>query len=848
AGAETKLELKNATINTTKNLNIGNGDQALTNINIESSEMNVGENARIGVGNGAVTKFNLNDGKISVSDELVLGQGDNTTTEMNIRKGDMSSKNLSIGDGKSTLVNMNIDNSMINIENNYSLAKGEKAEAKLAYNNSYINLGNGSIGTGVAANTELNLQKSKFNASKAITIGAGDESLTKINVSDNTYFGGREVSIGSGIRSTNAINIYGNSTFNFGTSVSSTIGEGDESNSVVVVNNGSIIGDGTLTLAKGARSQAELTLQENAITNANDITLAAGSDSKTVVNVLNSNAKQFNPRIMTAGKGFSEVNLDGPNGFELTTQFLCLENESCDETEINIKRGNVSLMSKHDWKGRINIYEEALLNAKNDYAVNGTINIKNNSMLNVNGFNQNVVSINNLGTLKLSSGSASANLNIEKDYYGEDGSKINFGVFGKRNADEMHVNGDTVGQSALVLDVNNNIRRKKAGSILLIEVGGKSDGHFYLESLNKQGVKYNVTNDYITVGAWEYELNKKRKNWYLDVNMRPEPGAFINNSKSMFNMFGLQRYDIPGQHIYPSLFENLYNNGVWIRYDHASGKNEEEYANLASKYSFGTVMLGADIYNWTDGYNYSQIGLMGGVGSAKNTTVSTNNKVATGRVNGYTAGVYHTYQQNITDGLRDSERQGLWTYAALQYMSYTNSVYSTNKFDADYNTNGYKATGELGYLYNILETSYGDYYIEPKFYSSYTGLSGGIIKGKQGNEVKYSSENLNVEPGLRITYRKTKQSSSNSDSLFKDRIKQSVLEGWVGSGYSVDLIKGEKATFDSDEVNYKQNTNIVLTGGVEAAVSKSARVQVTAKYLLNNERDFNLMFGGMYRF
>ncbi|MCH1275311.1 autotransporter outer membrane beta-barrel domain-containing protein, partial [Pseudomonas aeruginosa] len=75
----------------------------------------------------------------------------------------------------------------------------------------------------------------------------------------------------------------------------------------------------------------------------------------------------------------------------------------------------------------------------------------------------------------------------------------------------------------------------------------------------------------------------------------------MNNSKSMLDMFALQRYDIPGQHRYPTLFENLYNNGMWIQFNNNSGSNSEVYDNLKTSYSLNTMMIGGDIYNWTDG-------------------------------------------------------------------------------------------------------------------------------------------------------------------------------------------------------------------------------------------------------
>ncbi|WP_283666847.1 autotransporter outer membrane beta-barrel domain-containing protein [Escherichia coli] len=371
---------------------------------------------------------------------------------------------------------------------------------------------------------------------------------------------------------------------------------------------------------------------------------------------------------------------------------------------------------------------------------------------------------------------------------------------------------------------------------------------FYLNSLIKNGKEYKVTGDYIDVGAWEYALNKKRKNWYLSVDMRPEPGAFINNSKSMLDMFALQRYDIPGQHRYPTLFENLYNNGMWIQFNNNSGSNSEVYDNLKTSYSLNTMMIGGDIYNWTDGYNYSQIGVMGGIGSAANKTTSTNNKKANGNVDGYTLGLYHVFQQNISDGLNDSERQGLWTYSSVQYMDYSNSVSSTNNFKADYGVNGFRLTGEVGYLKNIGGIQPSDFYVEPKLYLSHTELSGGVVEDLQGGKITYPNSLTIIEPGVFFSYRKTHESTSNDEAMFKDYIKQSVVDAWFGGGYSFKTGNYSRTNFDSDMVEYNTSDNFVLKSGVEFEFLKDARLLLSSSYSINNDRNLSFILGGNYYF
>ncbi|GDV83026.1 autotransporter outer membrane beta-barrel domain-containing protein [Escherichia coli] len=847
--SHTLLKLDNSTFHAAGNIDIGKGSSTIANVSVGAgSNMSIKGNASIGVGDQAKAKFSVKDSVLNIGSSLVLGQGNSTEAEMSVEHSQLYSGGLLLGTANNAVVSMRANNSEISVVGDYTVAKGDGSEATLIYKNSDINLGNGILGAGSGVKTDLSLDNSKFVASDGIIIGKGDNAITNLSISDHSVFKGERINIGNGSYSKNSISITGNSIFDFGSSQESTIGEGDYSQSLVTINDASVYGDGSLTLAKGNNSFAVLNLQDNAVTNANNISLATGLGSKAIVNVSNMNSGQFNPVSMGAGDGYAEVNFDGVNGYTLSTNFICMDSGSCADTVINVNRGTVSLSGTNDWKGQINVYDGTRLDARGNDAVDGILNVSKEAQVDFNGYSQHMTGIDNKGMIYLSDGSASSDVYLDKDYVAHDGSGVQFGIFGQKEADVMHVKGDTSGSSGIVVTTNSKNKIKKGGDILLVEVNGDSSGSFYLNSLIKNGKEYKVTGDYIDVGAWEYALNKKRKNWYLSVDMRPEPGAFINNSKSMLDMFALQRYDIPGQHRYPTLFENLYNNGMWIQFNNNSGSNSEVYDNLKTSYSLNTMMIGGDIYNWTDGYNYSHIGIMGGMGSAANKTTSTNNKRATGNVDGYTLGLYHVFQQNISDGLNESERQGLWTYSSIQYMDYDNSVSSTNNFKANYGVNGFRLTGEVGYLKNIGGIQPSDFYVEPKLYLSHTELSGGVVEDLQGGKITYPNSLTIIEPGVFFSYRKTHESTSNDEAMFKDYIKQSVVDAWFGGGYSFKTGNYSRTNFDSDMVEYNTSDNFALKSGVEFEFLKDARLLLTSSYSINNDRNLSFILGGNYYF
>lgn len=150
-----------------------------------------------------------------------------------------------------------------------------------------------------------------------------------------------------------------------------------------------------------------------------------------------------------------------------------------------------------------------------------------------------MIGIDNKGMIYFFDGSVLLDVYLDKDYVVYDGFGVQFGIFGQKEVDVMYVKGDIFGSLGIVVMINSKNKIKKGGDIFFVEVNGDLLGSFYFNLLIKNGKEYKVIGDYIDVGVWEYVLNKKRKNWYLSVDMCFESGVFINNSKSMLDMFVL---------------------------------------------------------------------------------------------------------------------------------------------------------------------------------------------------------------------------------------------------------------------------------------------------------------------
>ncbi len=127
------------------------------------------------------------------------------------------------------------------------------------------------------------------------------------------------------------------------------------------------------------------------------------------------------------------------------------------------------------------------------------------------------------------------------------------------------------------------------------------------------------------------------------------------------------------------------NQGGHIRSSMGDGQN----STSANRY---VLQLGSNIKTWDVGNSRTVLGVMGGYGHQKsNSSNSLTGNASTGRIDGYSAGLYSTWYQDA------SEQNGLYVDSWLQYGSFSNSVKGDGLVQESYRSHGLSGSLESGY-------------------------------------------------------------------------------------------------------------------------------------------------------
>ncbi|MGO4743557.1 autotransporter outer membrane beta-barrel domain-containing protein [Serratia quinivorans] len=343
-------------------------------------------------------------------------------------------------------------------------------------------------------------------------------------------------------------------------------------------------------------------------------------------------------------------------------------------------------------------------------------------------------SISNAGTLAFSSpASGQFKMLTTHNYTGNDGTLIFNTQLGddKSPTDRLIITGDSAGTSNVKVNKAGGSGAQTIEGIELISVGGKSDGVF-----TKSGR--------IAAGAYDYDLVKKNKNWYLssiqvrpvtpvepvpvpleeavtpeppvtpvdpgnpldptqpaEHIFRPETGSYAANMMAANTLFALSLHDRLGETQYTDVFTGkqkvtsmwLRNLGGHQRSQMADGQNKTQ----ANRY---VVQLGADIAQWTtDGLNRYHLGVMSGYANQKSHTHSSVTGYASrGNIDGYSAGVYGSWYAN------EANKSGFYLDSWVQYHWFNNEVNGDNLSAEKYKSSGFTASLTSGYSFLLGET------------------------------------------------------------------------------------------------------------------------------------------------
>lgn len=432
--------------------------------------------------------------------------------------------------------------------------------------------------------------------------------------------------------------------------------------------------------------------------------------------------------------GSGTITLNGNSLFVLNTAYngtltnAKITNSVTDENVQMVKLGSGKVRLKQaEFFGRLDIDEGAIIL---DHSTTPTVNLAqiniapNAEFVALNGMHSQANVVNNgvmyLGHAKNEQTISALPVTIQS-YQGGSASTLEFnGKLGGDNSpfERLIVTGDTGGSSIIAINNIGGRGAKTVNGIKLIEVQGESDATFELK-------------EKISLGVYDYILEKVLKNWYLKSTIKPESGLFVSNLWAANQLFDLNLADRIGD---PSLNGDdpvRRNLSVWVkaRYDALKWRDEDNLFD--NNVNTRSIQLGSDFGSWKDKYgNRWQIGAMGAYGTANASTTNTESDFsANGKLSGFNIGLYATV----------FGAQNWYVDSWLAWNEFKGKILGEDPLS--YALNGVTASLESGYSYKWFDTSRYDVFIQPKVQLTWFGV------GIDGGHVTYLDSELSDESG-----------------------------------------------------------------------------------------------------
>lgn len=529
--------------------------------------------------------------------------------------------------------------------------------------------------------------------------------------------------------------------------------------------------------------------------------------------------------------GSGVITLNGNNSFVLDTEDngtltnVKITNSVTDENVQMVKRGSGEVrLNNAEFYGQLDVEKGAIILDKNTTpTVNlAQINIaKDAEFVALNGMNSQA-DVTNLGTMYLGHDKNDRTISTSavqvKDYVGGASSTLVFnGQLGGDNSpfERLTVTGDASGSS--IIEINNIGGRgaKTVNGIKLVEVQGASDATFALK-------------DPISLGAYDYYLEKVLKDWYLKSALKPETGVLVSHLWAANQLFDLNLADRIGD---PSLNGDdptRKNLPVWVkvRYDKLKWRDEEGVFD--NDINTRSIQLGGDFGSWKDSYgNRWQLGAMGAYGTANIGATNLDSDFnANGKLSGFNVGLYAT------------------VFGAKNW--YVDSWLAWNEFKGElkgqnamsYALNGVTASLESGYSYQWFNTNGYDVFIQPKAQLTWFGV------GIDGDHLTYLDTELNGE-GENLRSKLSARLYAKPKDLNGVEFQPFFEAGWIHNSKPYGIKLGDKQVTMAGI----RNTGEVKLG-FEAQIAHQTDLWLNTAYQFGGQgyRQLTAQAGMSYRF
>ncbi|CAK7009763.1 autotransporter outer membrane beta-barrel domain-containing protein [Saezia sanguinis] len=462
-------------------------------------------------------------------------------------------------------------------------------------------------------------------------------------------------------------------------------------------------------------------------------------------------------------------------------------------------------------------------------------------------------SVHNAGTLTIGHGAVAGDiLNIGGGYVGNSGVlSLNAVLAGDTTSitDKLVINGNASGTTYVNVNSMGGLGGQTVEGIQIIDVIGTSTDTAFVQSGR------------IVAGAYEYSLVKGSANglnpqsWYLTSEyllkepgggtdhtgihvMRPEGGSYIANLSAANTMFSTRLHDRISEPQYTDLLSGQDKaTSLWIRYHYGHNRFEDGSGQLSTKSDRSIVQIGGDIAQWSSNErNRFHIGVMGGYGRTDSDTDSdTSGYHSSGKVDGYSVGVYGTWYANQED------KSGLYVDGWLLWNDMSAKVHGDGVSGESYDIKGISASLEAGYAFQIgqMNEDYG-VWIQPQAQVIWMGAKADDHIEHNGTFVTSNDSNVQTRLGVRGYL-----SNLNSSRTDQNMVQPYLELNWIHNTkrFNVDMGSTEMRADGAKDVGE-------VRIGMEANINRNTTLWFNVGHQMgsNSYRDTTALFGLKYSF
>ncbi|WP_145511227.1 autotransporter outer membrane beta-barrel domain-containing protein [Yersinia kristensenii] len=426
---------------------------------------------------------------------------------------------------------------------------------------------------------------------------------------------------------------------------------------------------------------------------------------------------------------------------------------------------------------------------------------------------------------------------INGNYTGNNGTVVFNTVLAgdSSNSDRLLITGNTAGQSYVTVNNIGGNGGRTSDGIKIINVGGDSAGQF---TLNGRAV----------AGAYEYFLyqgsisSPTDGDWYLRTQVderRPEPASYTANLAAANAMFVTTLADRAGETLYTDVFTGEEKTtSLWIRNEGTHNRSRDDSGELKTQDNRYVMQLGGDVAQWSrNAQDLWRVGVMAGYANSSSSSVAqVTGYRSNGSVDGYSVGMYGTWFAN------SQENTGAYVDSWLQYSWFNNQVDGQDLTTEKYDSKGFTAAVESGYIFKVGESAYSHFFIQPKAQvvwmgvkaDSHTETNGTLVTGEGNN-------NIQTRLGAKAFISPIQSANKAKEPAFKPYVEAS----WVHN------TKDFGTTLDGITVKQAGAANIAeLKLGVEGQINKKLNLWGNVGQQLGNNgySDTSITLGVKYNF